>query len=117
MSFFAVKRSRCIVFVALTLSSFRVNAQIRPQFYQTPAFQGGPAIVVADFNNDGKPEIVTGNMILIGNGDGTFKPPQNLSVAGSVVATADFNNDGNLLCTHLQYSCRCDRNNYRRPQP
>jgi hypothetical protein len=64
---------------------------------------------VADFNNDGKPDIGVvcfgdpsvgddgGVSILLGNGDGTFQPAMNL-IAGknpTRIATGDFNNDGN----------------------
>ncbi len=54
----------------------------------------------ADFNRDGKIDIValpfppTPATLLLGNGDGTFKAPINLSVSGGQVATADFNGDG-----------------------
>ena len=64
------------------------------QFFQALSFPGGPALVAADFNNDGKLDIATGNSVLLGNGDGTFQAPLPLSVTGSPVVTADFNNDG-----------------------
>src|SRR5262245_34514639 len=35
--------------------------------------------VVADFNNDGKPDVVSGNTIRLGNGDGTFRPPSTVA--------------------------------------
>jgi hypothetical protein len=79
---------------SLILSSLLVSAQTQPQFYQTLAFQGGPAIVTADFNNDGKLDLANGNAVLLGNGDGTFKSTQPLSVPGPVIASADFNSDG-----------------------
>jgi len=89
-----IRRYRSLVLVALAVSPSWVNAQIDPQFYQTPTFQGGPAIVAADFNNDGKLDIATGNAVLLGNGDGTFKSAQPVSVTSPVIATADFNGDG-----------------------
>ena len=49
----------------------------------------------ADFNRDGKLDIAFAGSLLLGNGDGTFKAPINLSVTGNLVATADFNGDGN----------------------
>jgi hypothetical protein len=72
---------------------------------------------VADFNGDGKLDIVVadygnpstgdngGVSILLGNGDGTFKPPQFFSAGKNPnsVAVGDFNNDGkqDLLLTNF----------------
>jgi hypothetical protein len=63
-------------------------------------------LLVADFNHDGIPDVVTsvflnlqsGSLgILLGNGDGTFQPPVAYGMGGlSSVAAADFNHDGNL---------------------
>lgn len=66
------------------------------------------AVAVADFNNDGKPDIAVayfggpsagddgGVSILLGNGDGTFQPATNVpgSKNPSRIATGDFNSDG-----------------------
>jgi len=66
---------------------------------QTPGWAA-----VADFNRDGKLDVVTANSgsgnssILLGNGDGTFQPATNVSVPGTTptfVVTGDFNGDGN----------------------
>jgi hypothetical protein len=70
------------------------------------------AIVVGDFNGDGKPDLVVSgsgdtsqpaNVIasLLGNGDGTFTPPikydLGYAIAGPVgIAAADLNGDGHL---------------------
>ena len=59
------------------------------------------AIVVADFNRDGKPDLVVlthnGLFSLAGNGNGTFQLPVTISgpfAEDPVLATADFNHDG-----------------------
>lgn len=65
---------------------------------------GPSALLVRDFNNDTKLDIVSANptsndvSVFLGNGDGTFAP-QIASSAGTLTATisaADFNNDGKL---------------------
>ena len=67
---------------------------------------------VADFNNDGIPDMVTSKdgytiNVLLGNGDGTFNtlPSQNLAGSGSVGAflIADFNGDGLPDIAETQY--------------
>jgi hypothetical protein len=67
--------------------------------------EGPQGVVTADFNGDGKLDLVetsgftpaggSGVNLLLGNGDGTFGPP--ISLAGGrhgAVVTADFNGDG-----------------------
>jgi len=66
--------------------------------------QGPLAVVVGDFNGDGKQDLAVANSyghnisILLGNGDGTFRTAVNYSVAGAPysVAVGDFNRDGHL---------------------
>ena len=68
-----------------------------------PQGPGNPA-VQGDFNNDGKPDLVTvrGNVLLqLGNGDGTFQAPVVIGTDPSQLgynelAAADLNHDGNL---------------------
>jgi hypothetical protein len=55
--------------------------------------------VIADVNGDGKADFVGVSgyydaAVLLGNGDGTFQPPQYLPVVASSVAAGDFNGDG-----------------------
>jgi FG-GAP-like repeat len=61
------------------------------------------SVAVGDFNGDGKPDLVFANSgssasILLGNGDGTFRPQEIFLLAGnpSSVAAGDFSGDGKL---------------------
>jgi uncharacterized repeat protein (TIGR01451 family) len=63
-----------------------------------PAHSG----LIADFNNDGHPDVVaatgSGIFMLLGIGDGTFQPANlfTSAVSCSSLVAADFNRDGNL---------------------
>ena len=72
---------------------------------QTPATGAKPvAIAAGDFNQDGIPDLAVANSgdntvsILLGNGDGSFKPQTTYATGNGTytVATGDFNGDGNL---------------------
>src|SRR5208337_2989314 len=74
------------------------------QTYPTGNQQQAYFIVVADFNGDGIPDLAVADplfphttvSVLLGNGDGSFGPPQNYA-AGSQplqIVTGDFNGDG-----------------------
>jgi hypothetical protein len=69
--------------------------------FQHPMFFGlvDPlAIAVADFNNDGHPDLLlsgTSVDIILGNGDGTFGDPILVNDSGLYAGTGDFNSDGN----------------------
>jgi hypothetical protein len=64
------------------------------------------SIVAADFNRDGKLDLLVANLqtgvntisLILGNGDGTFQPDQEFATADGPyrVAVADFNRDGKL---------------------
>jgi hypothetical protein len=81
-------------------------------FERSQHFPAGPnpgSVVVADLNGDGKPDLIvvnraTGNSedngsirVLLGNGDGTFGPPQTVdeNTDPVSVAVADVDGDGN----------------------
>ena len=78
-------------------------------------------IVTGDFNRDGKADLINANTgtnagtisVLLGNGDGTFRPAVNYNDGGSggissppsnVAAAGDFNNDGNPDVAVATYS-------------
>ena len=74
-----------------------------PVFYPIQVTGNGPNVVaIADFNGDGKPDVVSANYdgndtsVLLGNGDGTFKAAKNYpaSINPVRVVTGDFNGDG-----------------------
>ncbi len=63
------------------------------------------AVATADFNNDGKLDVVVANgfnnnvAVSLGNGDGTFQPAATFATINgfvAAVATGDFNNDGKI---------------------
>jgi len=73
-----------------------------PQFFDAPLYPALGAYggaLTADFNGDGKPDLLMNQSILLGNGDGTFQPPKRQVVDAALtesVAVGDFNNDGKL---------------------
>ena len=55
------------------------------------------APIVGDLDNDGKLDLITGSVVLLGNGDGTFKQiPLTIPAGSGVIALADLNGDGIL---------------------
>jgi FG-GAP-like repeat len=78
------------VFLFLFVSS-TLHAQV--SFFQPPAFSGSGDVFAADFNGDGRPDLLCADGTLnLGNGDGTFT--LGAAVSGIPLAVADFNGDG-----------------------
>src|ERR1700689_971443 len=82
-----------------------------PLLFDTHEYQSTQA-VVADVNGDGKPDLIVQGFgsasVLLGNGDGTFRPAVAYSAGGDggAIAVADVNGDGkpdiiaaNLVCS------------------
>ena len=74
-----------------------------PVVYPQSIPTGGSGVLIADFNEDGKPDLAfpAGNetvAVLQGNGNGTFGAPAYYYVGSgaSPIVTADFNDDGKL---------------------
>ncbi len=83
-----------IVYLVFVLASFPVQAQV--SFFNPPTYAGSGTVFVADFNGDGKSDILTSEGTMnLGNGDGTFTLGASLSSSSvPVLAVADFNGDG-----------------------
>jgi uncharacterized protein (TIGR03437 family) len=69
--------------------------------FGSPAQYAGYAFAAADFNADGKADLVLNGgdhvSVLLGNGDGTFQSPKTIPVTGLLIYDAvvgDFNGDG-----------------------
>jgi len=94
-----------IIALLLCVLSFPVQAQV--SFVQPPLYSGGGyAQFIADFNGDGKPDILTSDGTLnLGNGDGTFTLGTSLSSTSVPIrAVADFNGDGKPDVLEFNYN-------------
>jgi hypothetical protein len=62
----------------------------------TPVLGWLQSIVLADFNGDHKIDVASGvgNVLLLGNGDGSLQSPIPLGASGSALAVGDVNGDG-----------------------
>lgn len=75
----------------LLLASVATQAQV--SFFTPPTYAGTGQLFVADFNGDGKPDLLSGDGTLqLATGKGTFTT--GTPVAGGALAVADFNGDG-----------------------
>ena len=81
------------VALPLALSPSLAVAQGQYNFIVPPTFTGDGNLFVADFNGDGKPDLLDSNGNLqLGDGDGTFTA--GIPISGGPLAVADFNGDG-----------------------
>ncbi|HVI09741.1 MAG TPA: FG-GAP-like repeat-containing protein [Candidatus Binatia bacterium] len=101
--------SRFVCAALLAAFPLLLDLSAAGQFEARGAFvaQESPSsIAVGDFNHDGKLDLAVANgccpdggvSILLGNGDGTFRPPVSYEagVGPISIVAADFNRDGNL---------------------
>jgi len=87
-------------FLVLGLSFLLAPATMRAQvsFFAPPTYDCSSTQFEADFNRDGKPDLLCNSMankgfqVLLGTGDGTFS--KGIPVGGTPLAVADFNGDG-----------------------
>ncbi len=90
--------NRALLWIVLSLALWLVSSswaatQSQVSFFTPPTYAGTGTSFVADFNGDGKPDLLSSDGTLeLGNGDGTFT--LGTPVAGTPVAVADFNGDG-----------------------
>jgi hypothetical protein len=90
------RESLALAFLGVVVILYSGQVQAQVSFFQPPTFSGSGNVFVADFNGDGKLDILTSDGTMsLGNGDGTFKSGTPVSVSTSqVLAVADFNGDG-----------------------
>jgi uncharacterized protein (TIGR03437 family) len=80
--------------------------QIPVDFEHNTDSELGHEIFITDLNGDGKPDIATDNVVILGNGDGTFRPVQYLltaSAGAASLACADLNGDGLPDLVYVDY--------------
>jgi uncharacterized repeat protein (TIGR01451 family) len=120
-NFSRIIRNLLAIVVALVVASPVTAADFSSRDY--PVGNMPTAILVYDFNRDGKPDIAVVNLtsgngngtvsVLLGNGDGTFQSQKVFDVGGpnpTSIAVADFNGDGKLdlaigISTQVPFSC------------
>jgi FG-GAP-like repeat len=83
-------RKLAVAILTLTALAF---GQSQISFFVPPTYAGSGQIFIADFNGDGKPDILSADGTLqLGNGNGTFT--NGTRVSGTPLAVQDFNDDG-----------------------
>jgi hypothetical protein len=89
--------ARGLALLCLLFACTSAHAQVPNPFVfsLSPVGQG---VVVADFNGDGRPDVIRGQQVFLSNTDGTFTASTVISVGQNVdfniIAVADFNGDG-----------------------
>ncbi len=91
-----MKRKGFLVAVVSLLVVVHAPLQAQVSFFEPPQYLGAGAVFVADFNGDGKPDLLTADGTMnLGRGDGTFTPGTSLTGSSvPILAVADFNGDG-----------------------
>jgi len=92
------------VWILLSRGGGSFRTPVRIPMPSTNGAARAVSVVAADFNGDGKQDLVVGTAsadgvyVFLGNGDGTFKTPVQYTTGGEVssIAVADFNGDGKL---------------------
>ena len=72
------------------------DGTFQPAVFPTSLSSFGGVEFSADFNGDGKPDLLSAQQLALGNGDGTFNVLPVLSGFFDAVGLADFNGDGKL---------------------
>lgn len=85
-----------VLALLLLTSAYNSAAQTQNIFFVPPTYPGAGQTLTADFNGDGKPDLVSSDgTVLLGNGDGTFKTGTSIGLCPcTLIASADFNGDG-----------------------
>lgn len=92
-----------VILCGLATLSFVAGAAGQSPTFTTQAYPLlGNTQVAADFNGDGKPDLVSSGLnaasVMLGNGDGTFRAKTDFAVGVQTqdVAAGDFNGDGKM---------------------
>jgi FG-GAP-like repeat len=98
----SLQLARTVIMTCLLAASLSSYASTQPDFVAPRTFDAGEsavAMAAADFNGDGKLDVVVANAtlnVIFGNGNGTFQPPVSYAMNAPALAMAvgDFNHDG-----------------------
>src|SRR5919106_1244744 len=92
-----------VVLLSVAISSYQISASAQSASFSRTDYPAlGNNNIVADFNGDGIPDLAGTGLnvasVMLGNGDGTFRPKVNFPVGGQTqdLAAGDFNSDGRM---------------------
>jgi hypothetical protein len=93
-----------VTFTAVSVYPGNGDGTFKPAVVTALSVANPTGVVVGDFNNDGKQDLVIAEtgiglgpvVLLFGNGDGTFQAPLTIASTGSLPTVGDFNGDKNL---------------------